>query len=61
MYDLNNPGMKPCGLFNKNDIDFTQRSYDKIINIIKCYNHPETDAVGTCSTCGKGICKDSAV
>lgn len=28
---------------------------------MKCYNHPETDAVGTCSTCGKGICKDSAI
>ena len=23
---------------------------------MKCYNHPETDAVGTCKSCSKGIC-----
>lgn len=24
---------------------------------MKCYNHPDTDAVGICQRCGKGICK----
>lgn len=23
---------------------------------MKCYNHPGTDAVGTCKNCSKGIC-----
>lgn len=23
---------------------------------MKCYNHPETDAVGTCKSCSKGLC-----
>lgn len=23
---------------------------------MKCYNHPEVDAVGICKTCNKGIC-----
>ena len=25
---------------------------------MKCYNHPTTDAVGTCKHCSKGICHD---
>lgn len=25
---------------------------------MKCYNHPQIDAVGTCSQCGKGGCRD---
>lgn len=25
---------------------------------MKCYNHPEVDAVGTCKNCCKGICRD---
>lgn len=25
---------------------------------MKCYNHPERDAVATCSVCGRGLCKE---
>lgn len=25
---------------------------------MKCYNHHDTDAVGVCKNCGKGICTD---
>lgn len=25
---------------------------------MKCYNHPERDAVSTCTKCGKGLCKE---
>jgi hypothetical protein len=28
---------------------------------VKCYNHPDRDAVGTCSVCGQGICEACAV
>lgn len=24
---------------------------------MKCFNHPETDAVGICKNCSKGLCK----
>lgn len=27
---------------------------------MRCFNHPETRAVGTCKQCGKGICHDCA-
>ena len=25
---------------------------------MKCYNHPDRDAVGTCVDCGKGLCQE---
>lgn len=25
---------------------------------MKCYNHPETDAIGICKNCNKGLCKN---
>ena len=28
---------------------------------MKCFNHEERDAVGTCKSCGKGICRECAV
>ncbi len=28
---------------------------------MKCFNHPEQDAVMTCSSCSKGLCKDCVV
>ncbi|PKP59694.1 MAG: hypothetical protein CVT88_04870 [Candidatus Altiarchaeales archaeon HGW-Altiarchaeales-1] len=28
---------------------------------MKCFDHPEVDAVMTCSSCGKGLCKDCVV
>ncbi len=28
---------------------------------MKCYNHPDRDAVGPCSLCGKGVCEEDAV
>ena len=28
---------------------------------MKCFNHQDRDAVGTCKSCGKGICRDCAV
>ena len=28
---------------------------------MKCYIHPKIDALGTCSDCGKGLCKECAV
>lgn len=28
---------------------------------MKCYNHPEVDAVATCTDCGKAICQTCAV
>lgn len=28
---------------------------------MKCYNHPEKDAVGICKNCNKGLCKECAV
>ncbi len=28
---------------------------------MKCYNHSDIDAVGTCTSCGKAICKDCGV
>jgi len=28
---------------------------------MKCYYHPEIDAVATCTTCGKAICQSCAV
>lgn len=28
---------------------------------MKCYIHPEVDAVGTCTSCGRAICSECAV
>ncbi len=28
---------------------------------MKCYVHPDTDAVATCTECGKGICSECAI
>ncbi len=28
---------------------------------MKCYKHPDKNAVGVCSTCGRGICRQCAV
>ena len=28
---------------------------------MKCYVHLKTDAIGTCSNCGKGLCKECAI
>ena len=28
---------------------------------MKCYVHPEVDAVGTCTSCGKSVCSNCAV
>lgn len=28
---------------------------------MKCFDHNERDAVGTCKSCGKGLCRDCAV
>ena len=28
---------------------------------MKCFYHPEVDAVGVCQNCGRGICRDCAV
>lgn len=28
---------------------------------MKCFTHEERDAVGTCKSCGKGLCRDCAV
>ncbi len=28
---------------------------------MKCYNHPETDAVAICKSCGKALCHECAV
>jgi len=28
---------------------------------MKCYNHPEKDAIGTCARCGRGICPECNV
>ena len=28
---------------------------------MKCYNHPEEDAIGTCTSCGKAICQSCSV
>ena len=28
---------------------------------LKCYQHPETEAVGICTECGKGVCSSCAV
>jgi len=28
---------------------------------MKCFNHPEKDAVGICKNCNKGLCKECAV
>lgn len=28
---------------------------------MKCYSHPEKDAIGTCSRCGKGVCEECNV
>ena len=25
---------------------------------MKCFNHPNTDAVGLCQSCGRGLCRD---
>ncbi len=25
---------------------------------MKCYNHPDVDAIGICKNCNKGLCKD---
>jgi hypothetical protein len=25
---------------------------------MKCFNHPNTDAVGVCKSCGRGLCRD---
>jgi hypothetical protein len=30
-------------------------------NCVKCYNHPDRDAIGTCSVCGQGICDSCSV
>jgi hypothetical protein len=31
---------------------------NKICPIMKCYNHPENDAIGICKNCNKGLCKE---
>ena len=28
---------------------------------MKCFNHNDRDAVGTCKSCGKGVCRECAV
>jgi hypothetical protein len=28
---------------------------------MKCYNHPEVDAIGTCTVCGKAICQECSI
>lgn len=28
---------------------------------MECYVHPNVDAIGTCTSCGRGICSDCAV
>lgn len=28
---------------------------------MKCFDHPEKDAVGSCKSCGKGVCSECAV
>jgi len=28
---------------------------------VRCYNHPERDAVGSCKSCCKGLCTECAV
>lgn len=28
---------------------------------MKCYNHPDVDPVGSCTSCGRGICSECAV
>jgi len=28
---------------------------------MKCYNHPDKDAVGICSRCGKAVCAEDSV
>ena len=28
---------------------------------MKCYVHPDVDPIGTCTSCGRGICSDCAV
>jgi hypothetical protein len=28
---------------------------------MKCYVHPDVDAVGTCTVCGKSVCQNCAV
>ncbi|MBP7275989.1 MAG: hypothetical protein KBA51_07280, partial [Kiritimatiellae bacterium] len=28
---------------------------------MKCFNHEDRDAVGTCKSCGKGVCRECAV
>jgi len=30
-------------------------------DFMKCFNHPEEDAVGVCKSCGKGVCQECAV
>ncbi|MFC2004750.1 hypothetical protein ACFLUY_00835 [Chloroflexota bacterium] len=25
---------------------------------MKCFQHPEKEAIGVCQTCGKGVCRD---
>jgi hypothetical protein len=30
-------------------------------DIVKCYDHPEVEAVGVCAHCGRGLCAESAV
>ena len=28
---------------------------------MKCYVHPEVDSVGTCTSCGRSVCRDCAI
>ncbi len=28
---------------------------------MKCYNHPDVEAIGTCTSCGKAICSDCSM
>ena len=28
---------------------------------MKCYNHPDRDAVGVCTVCGRGVCQDESL
>lgn len=28
---------------------------------MKCYNHAEVEAIGSCSNCGRGICNDCTI
>jgi hypothetical protein len=37
------------------------RGLDEGIGIMRCFYHREKDAVGTCKSCGKGLCPECAI